>query len=309
MQIEQLEEIIDLSETLSFTQTAERMHLSQPALSKRVMKLERDLGFSIFNRDQNGVRLTKQGSAFVRSAHKVVQAYHVMLQEVRRFDKGKTEGVSIGFIWTPGSQLLEEARKLFSRSHPFVDIEMVNYEFDLVNKALIEERIDAAITGRPEDLSANIYEIAELVTDPFYLFCSAEHPLAKLEFITPEDLKHETVMNVSRTYWPRHNEAIRSYLKPEVNDIEIIDMVNDINTPTMLIRTDGYLTIAPRVLCLYYEERAPERFAYVPLEGFEEQAHISFAWRRADAKRELLEDLSIDLGHAAKVLFPGENSG
>ncbi len=307
MQIEQLEEIIDLSETLSFTHTAERMHLSQPALSKRVKRLERDLGFSIFQRDQNGVQLTEMGSRFVLSAHKVVQAYREMLQEAQRFSRGKTEKISVGFIWTPGAQLLEEARKLFSVKHPFVDVEMVNFEFDLVNKALVEGRVDAIITGCPEDLPPKMCEIAELIADPFCLFCSIGHPLAKLDYVTLQDLKHETVLNVSRSYWPRHNETVRNYLEPEASNIEIIDTVNDINTPTMLIKTDGYLTIAPRVLCLYYEERAPGSFAYVPLEGIDEQTHIAVAWKRDNAKHELLEGLAAELKRAAKILFPGEH--
>ena len=115
------------------------------------------------------------------------------------------------------------------------------------------------------------------------------------------------MINTSQSYWPRHNEAIGNYLDTETNNVEIIDMVNDMNTPTMLIKTDGYLTIAPRVLCLYYEERAAGSFAYVPLEGLDERAHISVAWKRANIKHELIGDLAADLKHAAKVLFPGEH--
>jgi DNA-binding transcriptional LysR family regulator len=75
MDLSYLEEFIELSHSLNFTETANKLHLSQPTLSKHIATLETDLRVHLFERSHANVSITEEGFYFLGIAHSITDSY------------------------------------------------------------------------------------------------------------------------------------------------------------------------------------------------------------------------------------------
>ena len=82
MRIEQLIYLADIAQTGSITTTAQRVFLSQQAVSESIRNLEKELGYQLLNRSKTGVRLTQRGQLVTEYAQDIVQKYHDMISEL-----------------------------------------------------------------------------------------------------------------------------------------------------------------------------------------------------------------------------------
>ena len=83
MDIRQLRHVVAVAEERSFTRAAERLHISQPGLSRSVRDLERQLGVEIFDRSGRQIELTAAGRRTVIEARRAVLAFDTAVQEIR----------------------------------------------------------------------------------------------------------------------------------------------------------------------------------------------------------------------------------
>ena len=84
MNTQQLEYVIAISEEKSFSRAADRLLVTQPALSQQVKKLEKELGAKLFRREKNELVLTDAGKVYVNGARSVMSIYLKALEEIRR---------------------------------------------------------------------------------------------------------------------------------------------------------------------------------------------------------------------------------
>ncbi len=87
MNIEYLQEFVELAKHLSITDAARALNMRQPTLSKHIAALEKELGIVLFERSVKGMRLTRNGTAFLTSAYEVVDSYQAMLDKTSKLRK------------------------------------------------------------------------------------------------------------------------------------------------------------------------------------------------------------------------------
>lgn len=90
MNIEDLKLFINLSETLSFSQTAKNLHVTQPAVTHTINKLEVELGFKLFNRTKRNVFLTKSGQFLHDNIQSLLLKLDLTIEGARTFEEKKT---------------------------------------------------------------------------------------------------------------------------------------------------------------------------------------------------------------------------
>ena len=93
MKIKQLEYLVDLSQTLNFTKTAQNFYISQTAITKQIQCLEKDLGISLFKRSKKSVELTNEGIIYLPYAKKILDDVALSYQIVDEYQKGKQGNV------------------------------------------------------------------------------------------------------------------------------------------------------------------------------------------------------------------------
>ena len=90
MNNKQLKYAIALSRSLNFSQVAEKLGISQPALSKQILNLEKDLGVELFDRKQNPIALTPAGEHFFAEVQDLVYREEQLYKSMDDFKSGKT---------------------------------------------------------------------------------------------------------------------------------------------------------------------------------------------------------------------------
>lgn len=102
MTLTQLRHLIDLAQTLSFSQSASRLHLTQPALSRSIKALEGELGHLLFDRVGRGIELTAFGRDVLTHAQSLVDLAQELRQHTQHAQKGLSGRLHIGLSSGPG---------------------------------------------------------------------------------------------------------------------------------------------------------------------------------------------------------------
>ena len=176
MNLNHLAAFLAVAEESSVSRGAERLHVSQPAVSKQLRELERSLGVALFYRLSTGVRLTDAGELLLGYARDLfaleTQAEHA-LKDLRELRRGT---LTVGASTTIGNYLLPRVCAAFSALFPGVALRLEINNTATTHRLLLENAVDLALTE-------GFVEEPNLSSEPFYedellAIAGAGHPLA-----------------------------------------------------------------------------------------------------------------------------------
>lgn len=152
MEIRQLRYFIAVADTLNFSRAAESVYLSQSALSRQIMDLEKEVGVPLFNRSTRQVTLTDAGRALQISAKELISRWEKMIPEVRNLvpeairAASLTIGVDARALEQPARRL-RMAEMLYSlrQKHPGLRIMMRNCEYQELLSGVTDGTLDCAL--------------------------------------------------------------------------------------------------------------------------------------------------------------------
>lgn len=198
MNTTQIKCFLTLAETLNFTRAAEKLYISQPALSRQISTLEQEINTLLFVRDQKSVRLTPAGALLARELGGIRTALDDLITRVQTVGMGYTGTLTIGVL--EGQWMGEEYTALYRRfmeAYPNIDFRMGQGSFGALRRQLDNGEIDIAITLEFDVAGLEKLLYRKLSTDHAVFAISRERPLAKKETITFEDLVSETLLVIS----------------------------------------------------------------------------------------------------------------
>src|SRR5438445_12664501 len=120
MEIDQVETFVAIVRRGGFTRAASSLHLSQPAVSRRLDLLERELGRPLFDRTRGGARLTEAGQAFLPHAEALLASMRDGAEAVRGLDRTDRGAVTVALVGTLASTALPTRLKRFRRAYSVV---------------------------------------------------------------------------------------------------------------------------------------------------------------------------------------------
>ncbi|ORE93579.1 LysR family transcriptional regulator [Stappia sp. 22II-S9-Z10] len=168
---------IQVAETLHFGKAAEQLNIAQPALSRQIMQLEERLQVQLLERTQRRVALTPAGDLFLRHAYRIAAELERALTEVRRLHAGATGHVCVGFIHSATFSVLPALLQRFRAERPGVVLDLQEMGLAALQQALIERRVDVAVTRPPLDRTGVAHHL--LSRQAFVLAVPAGHRLAE----------------------------------------------------------------------------------------------------------------------------------
>lgn len=124
--LRQLKAFLGVVESGNFTKAAQRLHLSQAALSAAIRELESQLRARLFERTTRAVTLTQAGSAFVPTAHMIVSALETAALRVKELERKDVSEISVGFTPLMAAHVLPEALERFAAVAPSIHVDVVD---------------------------------------------------------------------------------------------------------------------------------------------------------------------------------------
>lgn len=188
MDIAQLQAFVALAEQQSFSRAAEKLYISQPALSKRIAALEQDLAKSLFDRLSKQILLTEAGRALLPRARRLLAD----LQECRR-SLAELDGEVGGLLQLAtshhiGLHRLPPVLSRYIQQYPNIELDFRFQDSEAACQAVAQAEIELALATLPPQ--ENYPQLARLPLwqDPLKLVVNQSHPLSQLSQPQPGDL-------------------------------------------------------------------------------------------------------------------------
>ncbi|MFE7269429.1 LysR family transcriptional regulator [Streptomyces sp. NPDC057623] len=176
--VRDLRYFVTVAEELHFTRAAERLYVSQPALSKQVRALERQLGVELFRRDPPGVTLTEAGTALLPHARRVLDAWSRGSAAVEAARAAARGTLVVGMSTSPGrGGLLPAIRSRFTAAHPDTALRLRQVSWEDPTAGLADGDADVAFVWLPLP-DAGRYAWTVLAREPRLVALPDSHPLA-----------------------------------------------------------------------------------------------------------------------------------
>ena len=191
-----LRAFIAVAELSSFCAAAETIHLSQPALSRRVDKLENALGVRLFDRDTRNVELTAVGRDFARKARTLLDDLDEILLGVRDVAANRWGQVTLACIPSTAHYFLPRVLRQYHHRFPRIRLRVIDESANEVLSAVAhgEAELGLDITGSDEPT----LEFEPLLTESFVLACPRDHPLARQRAVAWAELARYDFMTVDK---------------------------------------------------------------------------------------------------------------
>jgi DNA-binding transcriptional LysR family regulator len=198
MELQQLEFFRAVARTGHVTQAAQSLGVSQPALSRAIARLERELGVELFDRRGRSVRLNRFGRAFAARVERALGEIEQGRRELA--DLAGLEGgvVSLGFLHTLGIQVIPELLGAFRASFPGVTFSLMQNASDTIYAHLWDGEVDLCFAPPPVHDEGIVW--TELFREELFLAVPAAHRLAGRATVRLAEIAEEPFISLRPTY-------------------------------------------------------------------------------------------------------------
>jgi DNA-binding transcriptional LysR family regulator len=193
-ELKQLRALRAVAQAGSFSAAAEELDYTQPAVSRIVASLERELGTILIDRDMRPVRLTDAGEAVVRHSEEVFQHLTTAAAEVQAIARVDTGSFSLGTFSSAGAAFVVSALREFREEHPGVRVAIAEAMPSALVRRLREGEFDVAVVFDFPQVGEDIgdgLELTALMDDPLDVVVPRAHPLAEANRVSFADLAEE----------------------------------------------------------------------------------------------------------------------
>ncbi|MBP2627127.1 MAG: transcriptional regulator, LysR family [Firmicutes bacterium] len=192
MDIRELEYFVTVSELQNFTTAAKRLHISQPAISKSIHKLEEELGFHLLDRTQKRVSLTEEGNVFFVLAQdilsRILDAQNTMT-EYKNLTRG-TFRIAVPPLL--GAYVFPHLFAAFKDKYPSLEMVVIEGGSSIAVNLIQNEDVHVGLVILPADLT-DLH--SHLITSQEIVVClPTEHSLSTEPFLTFDQLKDEPII-------------------------------------------------------------------------------------------------------------------
>lgn len=187
MEIRVLRYFLAVAREGSVTHAAQRLHISQPTLSKQLKDLEAELGKKLFVRSSFSVRLTEEGMLLRKRAEEILDMVDKTQEEFQALDEVNGGDIHIGAAESDGIQHLARCVKSLQARYPGIRVHLYSGDRSDLAERLERGLLDFAVLVESNDLPK--YNHLPLPgTDTWGVILRRDHPLAEIEAFAPEDL-------------------------------------------------------------------------------------------------------------------------
>jgi molybdate transport repressor ModE-like protein len=206
--LEKLRLFLVILEEGSLRRAADRLRISQSAITRQIQALELELGGQVLERTSAGVRPTNGGAVLAERAKALLADYDSTMAEVRRLNRGESERLRIGYIASAVQEYLGPALAVLRRDYPKLKVKMLDQTPGEMIIALRQGEIDLALTLHGIDLLSRDFYIRKIATVKSLVALPVSHRFATKRQVSISQLKGETFVRGSDDAVPGYTQRI-----------------------------------------------------------------------------------------------------
>ncbi|MEE2642873.1 MAG: LysR family transcriptional regulator [Planctomycetota bacterium] len=269
----QLRYFVKVAELRNFTRAAESCNVSQPSLSQQIGKLERELGYPLFERLGRKIVLTDSGEILYEHASRIlshVEEAEVQIQDAAEMGRGK---VVIGAIPTIAPYLVPGILHQFTTDYPKAHVEVHELvTADAIRKCL-ESEIDLILLALP--FSEDGLRVESLFEEELFVVLAKNHPLAGKERLLARDIQTEQFVLLNEAHCLSEN--VLSFCNQKSFTPTVTCQGSQLQTIQELVSVGKGISLIPEMARQL--DRSTRR-VYRSLAGKQPTRKIVMAWNR-----------------------------
>jgi len=280
MELRHLRYFEAVAEEENVTRAAERLHVSQPPLSRQIHDLEEELGVQLFERSAKSVRLTDAGRLFLNEARAVLDRVDEATRAVKAISSGASGELHVGYAPSLAVDILPRALRQFQIEMPGVRVQLHDLSTDEMLTGLRENKIAVALMVQQSAQNLRGLQTVELQWYRVSVAVSPIHPLARARQLGFEQIVSERFIGYSQKDYPEFLHWFVRLPWPDKKAPRIAEEHDSVTSLIAAVEVGRGVSVVPDSLaCL-----SGPRLKLVPLYPQPEPFAVIGAWRSADAK-------------------------
>lgn len=208
MELRHLRYFVVLGRELHFAKAADKLFITQPALSKQIQQLEDELSVKLFERTKRNVKLTEAGRYLLDESQYILNHLEQVVEATQRKAEGEEGEVRIGFVGSAMQNVIPDLLERLNTKHPSIhtSLQELNNKDQLDN--LLHDKLDIAfvrLESVPRELEKKV-----VFEDSFSLVVSKEHPIVSSNFESLKQFQREKFILFSNDYSQEYYDNIMS---------------------------------------------------------------------------------------------------
>jgi DNA-binding transcriptional LysR family regulator len=233
MDIQNIRAFLAVSETASFSRAAERLHLTQPAISKRIQSMEQFLDISLFDRIGKSVQLTEAGQALIPGYRRILDELEEserIISNLRQTTRGHLRFATSHHV---GLHRLPAVLGQFAKDYPEIDLELQFMDSEQACQQVLHGDIELAIVTLPSQPDERL-SLQAVWHDPMHCVVAVDHPLATGKVSRKQLLQAPAILPSHNTYT---RALINHALQIDDDKINILIETNYLETIKAMVET------------------------------------------------------------------------
>jgi DNA-binding transcriptional LysR family regulator len=244
MDTRQLECFVAVAEELHLGRAAARLHMTQPPLTRRITRLEKDIGVLLFKRSRRGMELTEPGRILLTRAYQILSLTEHAVERAQRGAAGQVGNLVVGYS---GSTIFDAVPRIlhgFITARPEVELTL--------ERAAKNAQADAIRAGRMHVGFSRLYreepglEVRIIRREPLFVAAPAKHPLAGSSQLHVADLRDAQLVLFPAAPRPSFADEISQLCRSAGFVVHAVREAEDAITAVAFVAASGYCTVVPR---------------------------------------------------------------
>lgn len=274
MDIKQLEYFICVAELLNFTKAAEKLYISQTAISQQIKSLEDSLNVKLFIRNNRKVSLTPAGEAFYKKSKLIVNDVNEAINEAVKTASGYNGSLKIGFTSGHSTFIIYNLVKRFLVKYPDIDITILDDNFGNLYEELNNKNLDLVFSVDFNLNEIKNFKFLHLNSDYLHVIMNKDHPLSHYKSLCRSDLKNEKFVFMDRKEVPLGYDKFVSNCIQAGFSPNIVKHCNSLESLSLLIKLGIGITILPK----FHIDDFEDDLIFIPLKNEEFKIDNVLIW-------------------------------
>lgn len=276
-----------VAEELHFRRAAERLHITQPGLSRQIKQLEEVIGVALFVRDKRSVKLTESGRFLLGEVAVIQNQLEQVIQTTRLIGKGEEGELRIGFVGSAMHGIIPDLLKGLSSTFPKIHTRLDQLDNRQQIDAITNDRLDIGFI-RSQQIPEGVKRL-EALNEPFSLVVPETHQLSIRNFKQISQLKEEHFILFSQDYSYDYYQLVMSIFEDQGFLPKVIHRSVHPNTIFRLVEQGLGVAIVPSSLQSGYDLKV----RFINLNSLTQRTVLTAIWKEENRNPVLSKFLGI----------------